>query len=386
MLPLEGLKILDFSTLLPGPYATMLLADMGADVLRIESPSRPDLVREMSPKVKTQQGSQSTAFEYLNRGKRSMALDLKHSQSINIIHKLLAEYDVVIEQFRPGVMQRLGLDFETLSKLNPKLVYCSITGYGQSGLYRDRAGHDINYLALSGISQTTGRADSGPALSGMQMADVAAGSHPAVYSILAAVIQRQVTGQGQHIDISMCDQAMSLQPLFMPVELNSNETFGAEEHFLNGSGIYDYYRTADNRYMSVGSLEPQFRKSLLNALGQVEWFDLSDDELKPLLREVFMQKTQADWIDVFAELDACVEPVLTIGESVMYENAKSRQIQSISQNGVKQTRPAPILSGMSSEVADAPYLGQDNNQVMSDLGFSESEINELRKMGVFGTC
>ena len=187
----------------------MLIADMGADVLRIESPSRPDLVRLMEPQI----GGQSAAFEYLNRGKRSLAMNLKNAKCLDIIHSLLADYDIVVEQFRPGVMSRLGLGYEQLSKINPAVIYCSITGYGQSGPYRDRAGHDINYLALSGISASSGKKSVGPLLTGVQIADVAGGSQPAVMAILAAVIQRSRTGKGQHIDIAMSDQCMALQPL-----------------------------------------------------------------------------------------------------------------------------------------------------------------------------
>ena len=190
--PLKGLKILDLSTLLPGPYATMLLADLGAEVLRVESVSRPDLVRNMSPQV----DGQSAAFSYLNRGKDSIALNLKHPEASKLIHKLIAEYDILIEQFRPGVMARLGLDYDRLKATNSALIYCSVTGYGQNGPYRDKAGHDLNYLAMSGAASHMGRLNTGPTPMGLQVADVAAGSHPAVISILAAVIGRHSSGEG----------------------------------------------------------------------------------------------------------------------------------------------------------------------------------------------
>lgn len=190
--PLASLKVLDFSTLLPGPFASLLLADMGAEVLRIESPTRMDLLRVLPPH---DQGV-SASHAYLNRNKRSLALDLKQPEALEVIKQLLQDHDIVLEQFRPGVMDRLGLGYEDLKAINPKLIYVSITGYGQTGPYKDRAGHDINYLALAGLSSYTGRADSGPVPLGMQVADVAGGSLHGVIGLLAAVIARQQTGQG----------------------------------------------------------------------------------------------------------------------------------------------------------------------------------------------
>ena len=197
--PLTGLKVLDFSTLLPGPYATQMLADMGAEVLRVEAPGRYDMMRDVEPKI----NGASCAHGSVNRNKRSLALDLKHPEAGNIIRKLLADYDIVVEQFRPGVMKRLGLDYDSLAATNPRLIYCSITGYGQTGPLKDRAGHDINYLSLAGLASFSGRKETGPVLSGTQIADVGGGSHHAVMGILAAVIQRHTTGKGQYIDISV---------------------------------------------------------------------------------------------------------------------------------------------------------------------------------------
>ena len=184
--PLSGLKVLDFSTLLPGPFATMMFADMGADVLRVESPSRPDMVRVMPPYA---DDGNSAAHGFLNRSKRSIAIDLKRPEGVEIVKQLVAEYDIVIEQFRPGVMDRLGVGYEALKAINPKLIYCSITGYGQTGPYRDRAGHDMNYLAIAGVLGYNGRKASGPAPMAVQVADIAGGSCHAVIGVLAAVIQ-----------------------------------------------------------------------------------------------------------------------------------------------------------------------------------------------------
>lgn len=258
---LKGLKILDFSTLLPGPFATLYLADMGAEVVHIESPARPDLVRLMPPFAH----GQATTHNYLNRNKHSVALDLKNPEHIKQIKSRIADYDIVVEQFRPGVMQRLGLDYPTLSALNPRLIYCSITGYGQTGPYIDRAGHDINYLALSGIAGHSGRR-SGPPAMGIQIADVAGGSMHALVAILAAVIERQSSGQGQYIDISMTDCAATLNNMAASASLAGNQHQQIESGYLNGGTFYDYYQTQDDRYLSIGSLEPQFMQGLAQLL------------------------------------------------------------------------------------------------------------------------
>lgn len=191
--PLQGLKVLDFSGLLPGPFASLILADLGADVLRVEAPSRPDMVRLMPPYATD---GTSAAHGYLNRSKRSIAIDLKKPEGLDIVKQLIAEYDIVIEQFRPGVMDRLGAGYEALKAINPKVIYCSITGYGQTGPYKDRAGHDMNYLAIAGVIGYNGRQASGPAPMAVQVADIAGGSCHAVIGLLAAVIHRQGTGRG----------------------------------------------------------------------------------------------------------------------------------------------------------------------------------------------
>lgn len=203
---LSGLKVLDFSTLLPGPFASLYLADMGAEVIHIESASRPDLIRLFPPYA----NGQATSHSYLNRNKQSITLDLKSPESIHLIHEKITDFDIILEQFRPGVMQRLGLDYASLAKINPRLIYCSITGYGQTGDYQQRAGHDINYLALSGIAGHSGRQAGGPPPLGIQVADVAGGSLHALVGILSAVIERQRSGLGQYIDISMTDCAATL--------------------------------------------------------------------------------------------------------------------------------------------------------------------------------
>ncbi len=324
---LKGLKVLDFSTLLPGPFATLYLADLGAEVIHIESPTRPDLVRLFPPYA----NGQATSHSYLNRNKQSVTLDLKDPASIAQVKEKISEYDIVVEQFRPGVMQRLGLDYQTLSEINPRLIYCSITGYGQSGTYKDKAGHDINYIALSGIAGHCGRQDSGPPPMGIQIADVAGGSLHAVIGILAAVVERQNSGLGQYIDISMTDCVVGLNNMAAAASLAGEQHQQRELEQLNGGTFYDYYATADDRYLSIGSLEPQFMTGLATALElpilleKGTSFDPEDRQMvKQAIREKIKTQTLATWNDLFSQLDVCVEPVLSLDEALNSKISKER--------------------------------------------------------------
>jgi len=324
---LNGLKVLDFSTLLPGPFATMYLADMGAEVIHIESPSRPDLIRIMPPYA----NGQATAHSYLNRNKQSIVLDLKDAASIDLIKAKISEFDVVIEQFRPDVMRRLGLDYATLAEINPRLIYCSITGYGQTGSYKDRAGHDINYLALAGIAGYSGRQDSGPPPLGIQVADIAGGSLHAVIAILAAVVERSRSGIGQYIDISMTDCVASLNSMAASATLAAQVEQAPEQGMLNGGIFYDYYMTQDGRYLSIGSLEPQFMAGLSAALDlpvllqKGASLDVQDrQEVKQAIQEKIKAKTFKEWHEIFANLDVCVEPVLSLSEALNSPLAQQR--------------------------------------------------------------
>lgn len=325
--PLTGLKVLDFSTLLPGPFATMMLADLGAEVIHVESPNRMDLVRIMPPYA----DGQATAHAYLNRNKQAITLDLKQAASIERVKQLIGQYDILIEQFRPNVMARLGLSYDDLKIINPKLIYCSITGYGQTSDYKDRAGHDINYLALSGISGHSGRQDGGPPPLGIQVADVAGGSLHAVIGVLAAVIERQVSGQGQHIDISMTDCAFTLNSMAASAQVAGGEAQFAEGSMLNGASFYDYYKTQDGRYLSVGSLEPQFMMGLATALqlpilAEKGASMLAEDRqaVRAAITDAVAAQPFTHWQQIFTALDVCVEPVLSLGEAVQSDLAQQR--------------------------------------------------------------
>lgn len=347
MQPLKDIKVLDFTTLLPGPLATLYLADWGAEVLRIEAPDREDISRTMPPFA----DGTSTTHAFLNRSKKSVSIDLKDSKSQKIIKDLVLEYDVVIEQFRPGVMAKLGLDYATLSAVNPRLVYCSLTGYGQSGPYKDRAGHDINYASLSGLAAMTGKASDGPILHGNPICDMT-GSFHAVMGILMALYHRERTGQGQAIDVSITDSSLMLSSLWAQMSLVAKQTPSWETTLLNGSSFYGYYRTKDRRYLSVGGLEPKFLKGFLEAIGGLELLgmDLNSAEggakLKEEIQSRIEQRTFAEWMSLFQGLDVCVEPVLRLDEVIKHPHfaARSMIVAVDAQNGkAKQQQLASPL-------------------------------------------
>jgi alpha-methylacyl-CoA racemase len=389
--PLKGLKVLDFTTLLPGPYATMCLADMGADVLRVTSGSRPDLVEFLPPKLAGPDISAISA--YLGRGKRSLALNLKDPRGIKIVHQLLVAYDIVIEQFRPGIMTKLALDYESLKKVNPRVIYCSITGYGQDGPLRDRAGHDINYMALSGVMGYSGRKASGPTLMGIQIADIASGSHNAVIGILAAVVNRAHTGKGQYIDISMTDGVMAFHAMAGAAFLAGDPAPDREENWLNGGSLYDFYETKDGRYLSIGSLDPQFFSALCQGLGRPDLIaggvmpkDLP--KVKEDIRAIIRLKTSEEWLEIFKGVDACVEPVLTMEEALEGELARSRgmvvDVPTPEGGKVRQLASPVKFSDTTAAYACAgARTGRHTKEVLLELGYTEEQISGFEETGLF---
>lgn len=388
--PLSSLKVLDFSALLPGPFGTMVLADMGADVVRLESPGRPDMVRALPP----MEDNISACHAYLNRSKKSLAVDLKKPEGVELVKKLVQQYDIVVEQFRPGVMDRLGVGYEALKAANPKIIYCSITGYGQDGPYKDRAGHDMNYLSIAGITGYNGRKASGPGPINVQVADVAGGSYHAVMGILAAVIHRQQTGEGQYIDISMTDAAFSMHALTAPPALVANQQPEIEATQLNGGSFYDCYETKDGRHFSVGGLEPQFFMQFCNAIGKPELSTrglvLRPDIVAEVKREIaaaMKTKTFAEWSAVFAAIDSCTEPVLSFAEACDHPQMRARGMlvdvpkpgggtQKQIASAIKFSRTKPRY-----DYIGAP-LGAHTDEILTGAGVDAGQLAALRKSGV----
>ena len=384
--PLASLKILDFSTLLPGPFASLLLADMGAQVLRVESPSRMDLVRVLPPHV----DGTSASHAYLNRNKRCIALDLKQAEAVEVVKQLVQEYDIVLEQFRPGVMDKLGVGYEALKAINPKLIYVSITGYGQTGPLRDRAGHDINYLALAGVASYTGRRESGPLPLGVQLADIGGGSLHGVMGLLAAVIHRQQTGEGQQVDVSMTDCAFSLHGMAGAGYLAAGVEPEMEGLALNGGSFYDYYRTRDGRWFSVGSLEPQFMQQFCAAIGRPELaargLSPKAEDQQALKREIaiaFEKHDFSEWQARFAALDACVEPMLSIAEAVEHPQLRERGVVTqvpTGQGGEHPQFACPFRfsAGLPDPRHIGAALGAHTAEVMAELGYTDEQVAALK--------
>jgi alpha-methylacyl-CoA racemase len=390
---LEGLKILDFSTLVPGPYATMCLADLGADVLRIKSGTRPDVVDYLPPFLPGTELSAVTA--QLSRNKEVMTLNLKDPRAVDVIHQLIREYDIIIEQFRPGVMAKLNLDYESLKKVNHRLIYCSLTGYGQTGQMRDRAGHDINYIAMSGVASYSGKKESGPPLIGIQVADIASGSNNAIIGILSAVIYRERTGNGQHIDVSMTDGMIAFNSFMQGASyLVNGKDIGMEENLLNGGSLYDYYETQEGRYLSFGGVEPQFFKAFCQTIGRPELSAGGVEpenvtQIKEEIREILKTKTLNEWMDLFNATDSCVEPVLSLGEVLEGPLVEERGmvVELPGPNGTKVKQIGNPIKFSESKPqyrhAGIPLSEANTKEVMKNLGYSQEEIDEFGKTGLF---
>lgn len=392
--PLSSLRVLDFTTLLPGPWATMMLADLGAEVLRVEAPNRPDMVRLMPPF----DGDSSAWHSVLNRSKRSLGLDLKKPGATNIVMRLINQggYDIVIEQFRPGVMDRLGIGYESLRAVNPQLIYCAITGYGQSGPLRDRAGHDINYVSLAGVMSHSGRREGGPSPLGVQLADIGGGSLGALVGLLAAIIQRQTTGEGQLVDISMMDMMLAWQTHIISQYLVGQELPDRERLPLNGGGAYDFYETADGRYLSVGSLEPKFWIGFCQAIerpGLIQQGYIQDAAVQQAVKQeisaCIAARPLAEWVAIFAPLDFCVEPVLDIAEVLNQPQVSAR----------KMIVDVPKVDGQTQQQIGSPFkfsagqaqykhigakLGAHADELLAEIGYSELDIENFYNEGLLG--
>ena len=378
---LDGIRVLDLSRLLPGPFLTMVLADLGADVVKVEDPRVGDYLRQIPPAVDGISGR----FLVLNRGKRSLALDLKSEAGRAAFLRLADKADVVVESFRPGVMDRLGVGWNQLRERNPRLVLCSISGYGQTGPYVERAGHDLNYIGLAGVLAMTGGAGDAPAMPGVQIADLAGGGLWGLSGVLAALLGRERTGRGAHVDIAMCEGSLAL----LAAELGSVAAGGEPptrgRATLNGGlACYGVYRTADDRYISVGALEPKFWLAFNQAIGRKG--DMSELIATPKIQQrvreevqaVIATRTRDEWAAVFAAHDCCAEPVLEVDEIVRHPLHQAR--------GVFSRAPGPdggevmqVRSPLAAARADraAPRLGEHSAAVLADYGFSPEEIRSL---------
>ncbi len=366
---LRGLKVLDLSRLLPGPYATLVLADLGAQVDKVESPDGGDPMRVLPP---LHQG-EGAFFHSLNRNKRSLTLDLKSADGAEAVRTLAGNYDVLVESFRPGVKGRLGLDAATLRGRHPRLIYCSISGYGQTGPDRLKAGHDLNYAARAGLLGF-----GAPAMPGGQVADVG-GSLFGLVGILAALYQRERTGEGQTLDISMTESATA----FAHMHLAARALPGSAPEFADilhgGFAGYNLYATADGRTLAVASLEPKVFQPLCEKLGRAELFEQGYDPgpagkgVRDQLVALFASKPLAAWLELFADSDLCIEPVLRPEEVPHDAQHRARGLVSTGSDGVSHWR-----TPLGTVVPTAPpRLGQHSREILLEGGFTEAQMQRL---------
>lgn len=375
---LTGITVLDLSRLLPGPYASMILADHGARVIAIED------------KRFIADGFFITT---VNRNKEHLSLDLKTAGGKEIFFRLVKTADVIMEGFRPGVVQRLGVDYETIRQVNPGIVYCSITGYGQTGPSANRAGHDVNYISTAGLLDLNGHADEPPSIPGIQIADIAGGGMNAVIGILLALVARNQTGKGQYIDISMTDGILGLLsiPLFF-YQMTQRLPTRSDTSLSHRYACYNTYETADGRYLSIGAVEHRFWKKLCEHLDYPEYIDLQYDDTRRLeiidtLRAVIRQKTLDEWDREFGTLDLCWARIQNLEEVLQDTLFKSREmvIDLPDKDGrPTQTFGVPVkLSDTPGQVRTPPVgFGESTVSILREIGYSESDISQFQKNGV----
>lgn len=392
-LPLKGLRVLDLSRLLPGPFCSLLLADLGAEVLKVEDTGMGDYVRWTPPYAKGEDagpdGTGSVQFAALNRNKQSIQIDLKSEAGKEILLKLVAKHDVVLESFRPGVLDKLGVSYEAMKAVKPELVYCAITGYGQDGSFKLRAGHDMNYLALNGLLGLTGAKDGPPVQAAGQIADIGGGAQMGAIAILAAVLKARATGEGSNIDISMTDGALSWLAMPAAAALAGDARTRGDVDLAGKWACYMPYECADG-WVSCGALEPKFWKAFCEGVGRedllVKQFALAGSDEHAEIAEVFKTKTRAEWGAFNDEHDCCIEPVLEIDEALKSDLVRERgMVTSVDQPGIgpiEQLAPPFVIDGeRPARREPAPGFGEHTDAVLTDLGYDDAAIAALREGG-----
>ncbi len=377
MLPLQKLKMIDLSRQLPGPFCSMLLADMGVDTLCIASPGDP----------------MGVGIPFLARNKRHMTLNLKSAEGRELLLRLIEDADIVLEGYRPGVPQRLGIDYETLKQRNPRLVYCSISGYGQDGPYRDRVGHDLNYIGFAGILNFVGQAGGPPVIPGVQIADIAGGGLMAAVGILSAIIGREQTGRGQFVDISMYDGAFACNAYHILMWMITGRLPERGGEQLTGKWpCYAVYETKDARHVTVGAFEPHFWATLCRHFGRDEFipWQWNDDarrvEMFAFFREAFRAKTLAEWMSELGDKEICFGPVNTLDETFADPQLRHRGmiVEAEGPYGPTTMIGPPIkLSDTPATIrTPPPHFGQHTDEVLQQLGLDAARIFGLREAGV----
>src|SRR6266699_708331 len=381
--PLSGIRVLDLTRLLPGPMATLHLADMGADVIKIEDTGSGDYAREMG---RTREGM-SDFFQLVNRNKRAIRLDLKQPQGREVLLRLAKGAEILVEGFRPGAMAKLGAGYDELAAVNPRLVYCSITGYGQDGPYAGRAGHDINYIGYAGVGDQIGTEEA-PVVPNFQIADLLGGALTPVMGILAALIDARSSGRGRHVDVAMTDAVFAHAILPLVGFLEHGKAPGRGTGMLSGGlPCYHVYRTRDGRHMAVGALERKFWETLCDILGCPELKEkhiVYGEEARPVrerLAAIFASRAQREWAELFARADCCVSPILTLDEALANEQLRARGM-SVVEDGLRQlASPVKFSEFEFSIERPAPESGEHTDEILREAGYGDAEIEVLRKSG-----
>ena len=390
---LEGIKVVDLSRMAPGPFCTMALGDLGADVIRVEEPGGGRMARERGTGTAQAEIERRAAFNALNRNKRSIALNLKHSDAQGLLHRLVEDADVFVEGFRPGVVSRLGCDYETLKEINPRLVYCSLSGYGQDGPYADLVGHDINYISVGGALGVIGASEGPPIIPYNIIADYAGGGFHAAMAILAALMARQHTGRGQYVDIAMSDGVAYMLASLMSEYFATGAVPTRGEMGLNGGApYYNVYRCKDGGYISVGCIEPWFWSALCQALGRE---DLIGGQFEPdraayvrsELESVFTTKDRDEWWELLSgRPNIAVAKVSPLDEVVVdIQNVHRKMVVDVGEvdgRPVQQVGIGPKLSETPGSIRSlGATVGQHTEEVLSEMGYSCGEIAALRESG-----
>jgi alpha-methylacyl-CoA racemase len=392
-LPLDGLRVLDLTRLLPGGYCSLILADFGAEVIKIEDTALGDYIRWAPPYYEgADQSARSALFLALNRGKRSIRIDLKHERGKDVLVQLAREADVLLESFRPGVLDRLGVGYERLRSENRRLVYCAITGYGQSGPAKSRSGHDINYLGLNGLLALTGEADGSPVQSAGQIADLGGGALMAAVGVLVALRERERSGEGQLVDCSMFDGSLSwLAMVAAEMLATGNVPRRGELRLAGGIVCYRPYRCADG-WVTLGALEPKFWAEFCHGVAREDLlehaFDPPGSEAHRALCEVFAARTRQQWQAFASEHDCCLEPVLELDEALSSELVAAREmVVELEQPGARE--PVKLLGApfkLSRTPGEptrmpGPALGEHTDELLAAVGYGAEEIALLHEIG-----
>ncbi len=383
--PLDGIKVLDLTRYLPGPFATQLMADFGAEVIKVEEPGG-DLGRYLPPFI----GGLGARFCAVNRNKKSITIDLKSEKGKEILKKLASGADIIIEQFRPGVMDKMGLGYNSLKPGNEGLIYCSLTGYGLSGPWARRAGHDINYLNTAGVSALNAGRDGVPVMSSVQIADVAGGALFAVIGILLALFHRSRSGKGQLCDISMLDGALSLLAYSVGEWCGKGSVPEAGREFLTGGyAMYNTYKCSDGKYAGLGAIEGKFWSGFCKKIGREEYinsqFDLSkQEEMISEINSIMLSRSRDEWVEFFADTDICFTPVLDLNEVSGNEQVRAREMlqrivnfRGSGSDLVVTGNPVKLSETPSEIILEFPETGGDAMNILTGAGYTEDEVNEF---------